>query len=83
MEPPRTVRAAHDRQRDVGRARGPRDEVHRARHEAIGTSRSAQLRENVFVGADDIVRVEYDDTAKLFTRPSDKRTEDYVTGRFG
>ena len=29
------------------------------------------------------VLVEYDDTAKLFTRPSDTRTEDYVTGRFG
>jgi phosphate transport system ATP-binding protein len=27
--------------------------------------------------------VEYDRTAKLFTNPSDKRTEDYVTGRFG
>ena len=27
--------------------------------------------------------VEYDDTGKLFTAPSDKRTEDYVTGRFG
>jgi phosphate transport system ATP-binding protein len=29
------------------------------------------------------VLVEYDDTDKLFTRPSDKRTEDYVIGRFG
>jgi phosphate transport system ATP-binding protein len=29
------------------------------------------------------VLVEYDDTSKLFTAPSDKRTEDYVTGRFG
>lgn len=27
--------------------------------------------------------VEYDDTAKLFSNPSDKRTENYVTGRFG
>ena len=27
--------------------------------------------------------VEYDETEKLFTRPSDQRTEDYVTGRFG
>jgi phosphate transport system ATP-binding protein len=27
--------------------------------------------------------VEYDDTEKLFTNPSDRRTEDYVTGRFG
>jgi phosphate transport system ATP-binding protein len=27
--------------------------------------------------------VEYDATSKIFTQPSDKRTEDYVTGRFG
>jgi phosphate transport system ATP-binding protein len=27
--------------------------------------------------------IEYDATEKLFTAPSDKRTEDYVTGRFG
>jgi phosphate transport system ATP-binding protein len=27
--------------------------------------------------------VEYDATEKIFTAPSDKRTEDYVTGRFG
>jgi phosphate transport system ATP-binding protein len=29
------------------------------------------------------VLVEYDDTEKLFTAPADRRTEDYVTGRFG
>lgn len=27
--------------------------------------------------------VEYDDTEKLFSAPHDKRTEDYITGRFG
>ncbi len=27
--------------------------------------------------------VEYDATSKIFTQPFDKRTEDYVTGRFG
>ena len=27
--------------------------------------------------------VEYDDTEKLFSTPQDKRTEDYITGRFG
>ncbi len=27
--------------------------------------------------------VEYDDTEKIFSRPTDKRTEDYITGRFG
>jgi phosphate transport system ATP-binding protein len=29
------------------------------------------------------VLVEYDSTEKIFTNPSDKRTEDYVSGRFG
>jgi phosphate transport system ATP-binding protein len=29
------------------------------------------------------VLVEYDATTKIFTNPGDKRTEDYVTGRFG
>jgi phosphate transport system ATP-binding protein len=29
------------------------------------------------------ILVEYDSTAKIFTQPSDERTEDYVTGRFG
>ena len=27
--------------------------------------------------------VEYDRTDSIFTSPADKRTEDYVTGRFG
>lgn len=27
--------------------------------------------------------IEFEDTKTIFTRPSDKRTEDYVTGRFG
>ena len=27
--------------------------------------------------------VEFDDTKKVFTTPSDKRTQDYITGRFG
>jgi phosphate transport system ATP-binding protein len=27
--------------------------------------------------------VEYDETRKIFTNPADKRTEDYITGRFG
>ena len=27
--------------------------------------------------------IEFDQTAKIFTRPSNKRTEDYITGRFG
>jgi ABC-type sugar transport system ATPase subunit len=27
--------------------------------------------------------VEMDDTEKIFSNPSDKRTEDYISGRFG
>ena len=27
--------------------------------------------------------IEYNDTEKLFSMPTDKRTEDYITGRFG
>jgi phosphate transport system ATP-binding protein len=42
---------------------------------------------SVEVAADDDRRtgilVEYDRTSKIFTTPADKRTEDYVTGRFG
>jgi phosphate transport system ATP-binding protein len=26
--------------------------------------------------------VEYDDTKKMFTNPADKRTQNYITGRF-
>jgi len=29
------------------------------------------------------ILVEYDETSKIFTQPGDRRTEDYVTGRFG
>jgi phosphate transport system ATP-binding protein len=29
------------------------------------------------------VLVEYGNTSQLFTNPKDKRTEDYITGRFG
>jgi phosphate transport system ATP-binding protein len=29
------------------------------------------------------VLVEYDETERIFTNPSDPRTEGYVTGRFG
>jgi phosphate transport system ATP-binding protein len=29
------------------------------------------------------ILVEYDQTPTIFTNPGDKRTEDYVTGRFG
>ena len=28
-------------------------------------------------------KYEFDETARVFTSPRDKRTQDYVTGRFG
>ena len=27
--------------------------------------------------------IEYNDTATMFSTPSDRRTEEYITGRFG
>ena len=27
--------------------------------------------------------IEFDPTQKIFTRPTDRRTEDYITGRYG
>jgi phosphate transport system ATP-binding protein len=27
--------------------------------------------------------IEFDDTSKVFTAPREKRTQDYITGRFG
>ena len=27
--------------------------------------------------------IEFNDTEKMFSQPTDKRTEDYITGRFG
>ncbi len=41
---------------------------------------SLQLEED---GSRHGILVEYDATSKIFTQPSDERTEGYVTGRFG
>jgi len=27
--------------------------------------------------------IEFGETAQIFSKPADKRTEDYITGRFG
>ena len=27
--------------------------------------------------------VEFDETSRIFTSPTDRRTQDYITGRFG
>ena len=64
----------HDRDRHAqhaaGRARRGHDRVLQRRGR-----RGARRRTGVLV--------EYDETPKIFTNPADKRTEDYVTGRFG
>jgi phosphate transport system ATP-binding protein len=41
------------------------------------------LNVNEATGERSGVLVEYDSTEKIFTSPSDSRTEGYVTGRFG
>jgi phosphate transport system ATP-binding protein len=57
--------------------------THNMQQAARVAERTAFFSLDVSDGRRKGVLVEYDDTDKLFTRPSDKRTEDYVTGRFG
>jgi phosphate transport system ATP-binding protein len=57
--------------------------THNMQQAARVAERTAFFSLDVSGGRRTGVLVEYDDTEKLFTRPSDKRTEDYVTGRFG
>jgi phosphate transport system ATP-binding protein len=59
--------------------------THNMQQAARVSDRTAFLM--VELGADERNRwgeiVEYDETEKIFTNPSDKRTEDYVTGKVG
>ena len=57
--------------------------THNMQQAARCAERTAFFSLDVSEGRRTGVLVEYDDTEKLFTRPQDKRTEDYVTGRFG
>ena len=57
--------------------------THNMQQAARCAGRTAFFSLDVSEGRRTGVLVEYDDTEKLFTRPSDQRTEDYVTGRFG
>ena len=57
--------------------------THNMQQAARVAERTAFFSLDVSEGRRTGVLVEYDDTSTLFTRPSDKRTEDYVTGRFG
>jgi phosphate transport system ATP-binding protein len=42
-------------------------------------ARSSDFTAFMFLGQ----LIEYSDTETLFTHPREKRTEDYITGRFG
>jgi phosphate transport system ATP-binding protein len=59
--------------------------THNMQQAARVSHRTAFL--TVDIGAEQRERVgrlvEFDETQKIFTSPSDPRTEDYVTGRFG
>jgi phosphate transport system ATP-binding protein len=57
--------------------------THNMQQAARVAERTAFFSLDVTDGRRTGVLVEYDDTERLFTRPADKRTEDYVTGRFG
>ncbi|MGA2470097.1 MAG: phosphate ABC transporter ATP-binding protein PstB [Solirubrobacteraceae bacterium] len=57
--------------------------THNMQQAARVAERTAFFSLNVYDGQRTGVLVEYDDTTTIFTRPTDKRTEDYVTGRFG
>jgi phosphate transport system ATP-binding protein len=57
--------------------------THNMQQAARVAERTAFFSLDVSNGKRTGVLVEYDDTEKLFTRPDDQRTEDYVTGRFG
>ena len=63
--------ALHDRDRHAQHAAGgARFGAHRRSSTSSGVGKPGQL-------------VEMDDTEKIFSNPSDKRTEDYISGRFG
>jgi len=57
--------------------------THNMQQAARVAERTAFFSLDVSEGRRTGVLIEYDETEKMFTRPGDKRTEDYVTGRFG
>ena len=57
--------------------------THNMQQAARVADRTAFFSLDTDAGSRTGVLVEYDETGKIFTAPSDKRTEDYVTGRFG
>ncbi|HEV3227958.1 MAG TPA: phosphate ABC transporter ATP-binding protein PstB [Solirubrobacteraceae bacterium] len=57
--------------------------THNMQQAARVAERTAFLSLDVSDGKRRGVLVEYDETSTIFTRPADKRTEDYVMGKFG
>ena len=57
--------------------------THNMQQAARVADRTAFFSLDVADGQPAGVLVEYNETPKIFTAPADKRTEDYVTGRFG
>jgi phosphate transport system ATP-binding protein len=57
--------------------------THNMQQAARVAERTAFLSLDVSEGRRRGVLVEYDETSTIFTRPADKRTEDYVMGKFG
>ena len=51
-------------------------------HGKKGSDDAFFVRASVFM-VEQGFQVEFDDTERLFSMPGDKRTEDYITGRFG
>ena len=48
-------------------------------HNMQQAARSSDYTAFMYLGS----LVEFDETETIFTHPSEKRTEDYITGRFG
>jgi phosphate transport system ATP-binding protein len=57
--------------------------THNMQQAARVSDRTAFFTVEVNDGVRTGIVVEFDQTQRIFTNPSDKRTEDYVTGRFG
>ena len=57
--------------------------THNMQQAARVSDRTAFLTSEVDDGSRSGVLVEFDDTDRIFTNPSDQRTDDYITGRFG
>jgi phosphate transport system ATP-binding protein len=57
--------------------------THNMQQAARVAERTAFFSLDVSAGRRSGVLVEYDDTEVMFTQPADRRTSDYVTGRFG